>query len=343
MDTLISDRGTSFTSGEMEKWCEERGIKQVLNSPRHPQANGMVERVNRILIPMISIRIQRSDQKDWDLGILEVERDLNNSQNRVTGRTPFEIVHGFRPVFQHEAPLHKLSEFAERTRYVPPPETWDKVRKRVSDEQARIKKYYDRRHFKAESFSIGDMVVMQAGIAAASGQPRKTLPKYRGPMTVVRVLPGDTYSVVEMSADMSKQTYATNAHISQLKLYRVNAKDNFDDNYLGGYESVLETEDDSTEEFATPDQSIQEADGATEPLESNLNQEIIDIPATAEESELQEPMGGQPSGVAGGSSRNPSVRSHGRGRTTMSHSTPIQEEARRVSQRVRKPNPRYID
>ena len=45
---ILSDRGTQFTSKRWKEALKERGIKMILTSIRHPQAN-MVERVNREL------------------------------------------------------------------------------------------------------------------------------------------------------------------------------------------------------------------------------------------------------------------------------------------------------
>jgi transposase InsO family protein len=220
MQTLISDRGTSFTAKEFKKWGAERGIKHVLNSPRHPQGNGIVERVNRVLIPMIAIKISRPDLRDWDTLMAEVERDVNNSVNRVTGRTPFEIVYGFQPHFKGETPLERILKLTEQPKYKPSSALWETVRQRVAQEQAKIKEYYDRRHYKAEGFFVGDMVVMSAP-PPQTGEPRKSSPKYRGPLTIIAVLPGDTYRVAEVqTSPEEKKGYNTTAHISQLKVFR---------------------------------------------------------------------------------------------------------------------------
>ena len=43
---IISDRGTCFASEKFKDICETNGIKHTLNSSRHPQANGLIERMN---------------------------------------------------------------------------------------------------------------------------------------------------------------------------------------------------------------------------------------------------------------------------------------------------------
>lgn len=52
---LLSDNGGAYISGELAKWLNERGIKQVHGAPMHPQTQGKIERwhqtlKNRILL-----------------------------------------------------------------------------------------------------------------------------------------------------------------------------------------------------------------------------------------------------------------------------------------------------
>lgn len=61
---IITDRGTCFTSNEFKKYCRMMGIHHTLNSSRHPQANGQVERVNRTLVPLIAAYGEKEDE--WD-------------------------------------------------------------------------------------------------------------------------------------------------------------------------------------------------------------------------------------------------------------------------------------
>jgi len=50
--TIVSDRGTSFTSNEFEEFLKENNIRHVLIATGSPRANGQVERINRVLSPL---------------------------------------------------------------------------------------------------------------------------------------------------------------------------------------------------------------------------------------------------------------------------------------------------
>lgn len=92
---LITDRGSTFTAKIFEVFCDKYGVRHTLNLPRHPQGNGMVEQVNRVLIPMLPSTINDRQEDRWDERILEVERHLNLAKSKTTGRSPYEVLHGY--------------------------------------------------------------------------------------------------------------------------------------------------------------------------------------------------------------------------------------------------------
>jgi len=88
---LISDRGTSFTSSEFEEFMSEMNIKHIKIATDSPQANGQVERYNRILAPAIG---KLYDGKDWHKALSEIEFTVNNTKNKATGETPSKLLFG---------------------------------------------------------------------------------------------------------------------------------------------------------------------------------------------------------------------------------------------------------
>ena len=106
---FITDRGTYFTSRLFEEFCAQHGIRHTLNSPRHPEANGMVERTKNTLIPAIQASIRHAKGTDWDLRLKQVQRDLNSSSNQTTRKSPFELLFGF--INRHdESEIRKLTD-----------------------------------------------------------------------------------------------------------------------------------------------------------------------------------------------------------------------------------------
>ncbi|KAK8779234.1 hypothetical protein V5799_019427 [Amblyomma americanum] len=178
-ERIITDRGTCFTSKAFKEFCKARGIQHVLNSTRHPRANGQVERVNRTLVPTIMTTMDGNDQREWDIGLKSVEAFLNTSYNKSTGRTPFEVLYGYNPKF-HDGALREIAETEDNVAWTNPEQLQAEVRTRILDSQAKYKKRFDMRHCSGDTLKAGDVVVMRCA-PEHTGEPTKTQPRYKGP------------------------------------------------------------------------------------------------------------------------------------------------------------------
>jgi len=90
--TLISDRGTSFTSKEFEEFMLEMNVRYTRKiATGSPQVNDQVERYNRILAPELG---KLYIGKDWSKSLSEIEFAINNIINSATGKTPSELLYG---------------------------------------------------------------------------------------------------------------------------------------------------------------------------------------------------------------------------------------------------------
>ena len=139
-ERFVTDRGTSFTVNDFEKFCNERGIKHTLNSSRHSQANRQVERSNQTILPALRTNLSDFEGRDWDKNFEKIERDLNTSISKTMGHTPFEMLYGYVPRFCDglTRPLTLESES-----YKVPLEVQNEARGRIEREQCASKKRYD--------------------------------------------------------------------------------------------------------------------------------------------------------------------------------------------------------
>ena len=62
---LLTDRGANFTSALIKETCKLLKIQKLQTSSYHPQANGVCERMHKLLIDMIS-HFVRKDARNWD-------------------------------------------------------------------------------------------------------------------------------------------------------------------------------------------------------------------------------------------------------------------------------------
>lgn len=215
---LITDRGTCFTSHAFHEYCEKMGIYHVLNSTRRPQANGQVERINSVVLSMLITQIE--EHADWAQLLGEVQRQINNSESKVSCRTPFELLHGYRPRF-FLGPLRELSTTSEE--WTCPAELWEEAKTAVEKSQEKTKKAFDAHRHNHIHYKVGEIVVMTR-VPTATGESTKLQDRYRGPLVVVEVLPGDVYRVEKKRKEKNRH-YITTAHVSQLKSWKVIAED----------------------------------------------------------------------------------------------------------------------
>ena len=153
----------------------------------------------------------------WDRLTKKVQLFLNTSVSSSTGETPLRLLCGFNPTVPDRY-LAAVAHPSTSTRESPEA-LREAALSRLKSSFEDAKKYYDRRHFAAESLkaeSPGDIVWFAAPPRPADGTSRKLDPLFRGPMVVSRVLDHDTYAVASLD---DNNRYVTSAHIDQLRLF----------------------------------------------------------------------------------------------------------------------------
>ena len=65
-------------------------------SKNHPQADGLVERLNKTLIDMLAKHVQQN-QREWDRWLSRMLFSYGTATQASTGRSPFHLVYGRDP------------------------------------------------------------------------------------------------------------------------------------------------------------------------------------------------------------------------------------------------------
>jgi hypothetical protein len=91
----VSDRDVKFVSYFWKTLWAKLGTKLMFSSAFHPQTDGQTEVTNRSLGNLLRCLVT-DHVTSWDMVLPHAEFAFNNSVNRSTGCTPFEVVHGFR-------------------------------------------------------------------------------------------------------------------------------------------------------------------------------------------------------------------------------------------------------
>ena len=185
-ETIITDRGTQFTSHEWARYMEKMSIQHNLTSGYHPQSNGIDERLNgtliRILLPYVD-----ENQLDWDDKLKWALFVYNTTAHSSTGFSPYQILHG----------LTSRSPFNANSIEIDNHEEIDKIRTTIRQNADSVNKKaqyhqkdnYDRGRKECE-FEVGDLVLVREQ-TTPSDMSKKLYPKWYGPCVITSILGDD--------------------------------------------------------------------------------------------------------------------------------------------------------
>lgn len=189
---IITDRGTAFTSAEFQSFCEENGIEYVLTTTGVPRGNGQVERVNEVVIPVLS-KLAIDQPQKWFQFVPAVQRCINSTFHTSIGLTPFEAMTGVKMRNKGEENILKclrnelVLKFNDHRA-----ENRQKIRDEITKAQEEQKRHYDKNRKEARLYIVGELVAIKR---TQFGSQLKLRNRFLGPYKVVRVLGNDRYEV----------------------------------------------------------------------------------------------------------------------------------------------------
>ena len=158
-ESLVSDRGTIFTSQFWKSLSQILGIKGRLSTAFHPQTDGQTERMNQIIEQYLRIYCNYQ-QDDWLSHLSLAEFAYNNAFQSTTRCSPFYTNYGYHPNFHFNLDLDLDSDVSSPTAtdfaksLLHHHDALAENVKQAQDSQAR---YYDAKHKRIE-FKPGDKV-----------------------------------------------------------------------------------------------------------------------------------------------------------------------------------------
>ena len=95
--TITTDQGTMFTSGEFEEFATGMGIRLLNSSPYYAQANAPAEASNKGVIKLIKRKIVEHPRK-WHTVLNEALGAYKMACHGATKVSPYQLVYGHEDV-----------------------------------------------------------------------------------------------------------------------------------------------------------------------------------------------------------------------------------------------------
>ncbi|KAL2486718.1 Ribonuclease H [Abeliophyllum distichum] len=92
LHSLVSDNGKQFSNKKGRNLYEELGIAKHFSSPHHPQANGQVVAVNKIIKYTLKRKLEAS-KGAWVEELPHVLWAIRTTAKTYTGETPFSMAY----------------------------------------------------------------------------------------------------------------------------------------------------------------------------------------------------------------------------------------------------------
>ena len=186
---LLSDQGTNYQSELISELYDALDIERARTTPYHPEGDGLTERVNRTIIPMIAAYVN-VNHDNWDELLPQVQFAYNTAVHSTTNCSPFELMYGRQP----RIPLDLFIPNAEIDLQLKPDDyaenlvssfqsAYEIVKTNRDIRMDKNKIYYDRR-VRAPDYAVGDTVSLLDQAKKPAGM-NKFKKKWIGPYTVV--------------------------------------------------------------------------------------------------------------------------------------------------------------
>jgi hypothetical protein len=195
--SIVSDQDNKFVGHFWRTLWKNLGTGLSFISSYHPQVDGHIEVVNISLGDLLRSLVTKHHNQ-WDHILPQEEFSYNDSLNRRTGQSPFEIVYGMHPWGFFELKDSEQAEFksASAEDFA---ETMKELHNRVKEKLQSSSKEYKHRahqHRREIQFEVGDMILAHL---RKERFPRGTYNKLKmkniGPCKVVKKFGANAYEI----------------------------------------------------------------------------------------------------------------------------------------------------
>jgi hypothetical protein len=193
--TIISDRGVTFTSKFWKEFLNCLGSSSVLSTAYHPQTDGQTERTNGILKTYLRL-FCNYNQDNWSQILDLAEFSYNNTWQSAANCSPFFANYGFNPPFDvspSNITISNCPSAKERVKYIHDIQT--ELISHLEKASYDMKRFADTSRQDITPFAIGDLVYLSLRNVKTS-RPSESLDYRRvGPFPVSKLVGSHAYQL----------------------------------------------------------------------------------------------------------------------------------------------------
>ena len=210
----MTDNARQFDNMKFRSFCDDLKIKKHFSTPHHPQSNGQVEAVNKIIKHLLKTKIEGL-KGAWADELPGVLWSYRTTTRTATGETPFSLAFGSEAMIPVEVglPTWRVQNFDQKTNEDMQKAELDLLEeKRLDADQRnavykqRSAKYYDAQ-VRSRRFSVNDLVLKKIfpnPHEPASGPFRVN---WEGPYIISRVLPNGAYELSTLEGEIIQRPW----------------------------------------------------------------------------------------------------------------------------------------
>ncbi len=190
-DSIVTDRGSLFTSQFWSSLAYFLGVKRRLSTAFHPQTDGQTERQNSTMEQYLRAFICW-EQDDWVKWLPTAEFAYNNAKNSTIGMSPFEANLGYEPRMSWDEDIDPKSRSRAAVDNANHLFTLIGVCKDAILAAQQSQEEYANRHRKSRDYKVGDRVWLNTKYIRTK-RNRKLEFKHFGPFLITDVIGSQSY------------------------------------------------------------------------------------------------------------------------------------------------------
>lgn len=183
--SIVSDRGTKFTSSFWSSVCESLSIQQHLSTSYHPQTDGQSERVNQSLEQYLRMYVNY-DQSNWCHLLPVAEFVYNSMPHSSINVSPFFANYGYQPVLEIDVLVTRHDQAKIYAKDLQALHQYLKEEIKKSNESSA--RYYNKKRIPAPEYKLNDQVWLSTENLHLSRPMKKLSEKFIGPFKIIEII-----------------------------------------------------------------------------------------------------------------------------------------------------------